>query len=167
MPVNYGKKGLYPLTIILHDTGKSSKDVIKSYGHKIQTLADSSDCIVVYPDAVGSHWNDKMSEGFPASDTTNDVGFMSILIDYFRDVYYCDAKRVYVAGLGNGGKLAYRLSCDIAFKITAIAAYTSYLEDASSKCKSDTSVAKINFDEPGGGNPIADAWNFFMSHGKN
>lgn len=166
MPVNYGKRDIYPLVIILHDTGKSSQDVIKSYGDKIQTMADSFSCIVIYPDAVAGRWNDKMSESFPATDTINDVGFISILIDYFRDVYYCDTKRVYVAGLGNSGKLAYRLSCDIAFKITAIAVYISNLEEAASKCKRDESVAIINLNQSGDQNSIVEAWNFFMSHEK-
>lgn len=164
MPVNYGKKDLYPLVIILHDTGKSSKDVIKSYGDKIHAIADSSHCIVVYPDAIAGHWNDKMGESFPATDTINDVGFISILIDYFHDVYHCDPKRVYVAGVANSGKLAYRLSCDIAFKITAIAAHISNPE--ASKCKSDESVAMANLNESGNQTDIVEAWNFFMSHEK-
>src|SRR5207237_8506228 len=117
------KKDLYPLVIFLHDMGKSGKDIIKSYGDKIHTMADSSDCIVIYPDAVAGHWNDKMDKGFPVTDTINDVGFISILIDYFRDVYHCNPKQVYVAGFANGGRLAYRLRCDILFKITAIAPF--------------------------------------------
>src|SRR4051812_8853922 len=59
MPVNYGKKDLYSLVIFLHDVGKSSKELIKNYGGKIQAMADTSDCIVIYPDAVAAHWNDK------------------------------------------------------------------------------------------------------------
>jgi poly(3-hydroxybutyrate) depolymerase len=166
MPVNYGKKDLYPLVIILHDAGKSSKDVIKSYGDKIQSIADSSDCIVVYPDAVAGHWNDKMDESLAATDTINDVGFISILIDYFRDVYHCDPKRVHVAGLANSGKFAYRLSCDIAFKLTAIAAHISNAEEAVLKCKSDESVAIFNLNEVSDQNDILEAWKFFMAHKK-
>jgi polyhydroxybutyrate depolymerase len=86
MPVSYGKKDLYPLVIILHDTGKSSKDVIKSYGDKIHSMADSSGCIVIYPDAVAGHWNDKMGESFPATDTINDVAlflFLSITLEMY------------------------------------------------------------------------------------
>src|SRR6266542_1063102 len=112
MPINYGKKDLYPLVIFIHDMGKSSRDIIKSYGNKINAMADSSDCIVIYPDAVAGHWNDKMDKSFPATDTINDVGFISILIDYFRDVYHCDAKRVYVAGFFNRGTFASRASRD-------------------------------------------------------
>src|SRR4030095_5087035 len=158
MPVNYGKKDLYPLVIFLHDSGKSSKDVIKSYGTKIDALADSSDCIVIYPDAVAAHWNDKMSESFPATDTINDVGFISILIDYFRDVYHCNTKRVYVAGLANSGRLAYRLTCDISFKITAIAGFISNPEEVASKCKSDESVSIMNLNQTADQETIIDAW---------
>lgn len=169
MPINYGKKDLYPVVIFLHDMGKSGKDIIKSYGNKINAMADSSDCIVIYPDAVAGHWNDKMDKSFPATDTINDVGFISILIDYFRDVYHCDAKRVYVAGFFNGGELAYRLSCDIPAKVTAIAPFISNPEEAATKCNSDKSVAIMNTnqtDKNPDQNNIAEAWNFFMTHVK-
>jgi len=125
MPINYGKKDQYPLVIFLHGMGATGKNIIKSYGSRIHAMADETNYIVIYPDAVVGHWNDKMGGSFPATDTINDVGFISILIDYFRDVYNCDAKRVYVAGFSNGGELAYRLSCDIPFKITAIAPFIS------------------------------------------
>ncbi|HEY6975926.1 MAG TPA: PHB depolymerase family esterase [Chitinophagaceae bacterium] len=165
MPANYRKKDLYPVVIFLHDNGKSSKDVIKSYGDKLDALADSSDWIVIYPDAVAAHWNDKLRENSPA-DTINDVGFISILIDYFRDVYHCDTKRVYVAGLANSGGLAYRLTCDISFKITAIAAFISNRDEAASKCKSDESVSIMNINQAADQEDIIEAWDFFMAHEK-
>jgi polyhydroxybutyrate depolymerase len=169
MPANYGKKDQYALVIFLHDMGGSGKDLIKSYGNTIHAMADSSDCIIIYPDAVAGHWNDKMGGSFPATDTINDAGFISILIDYFRDVYYCDAKRVYIAGFSNGGELAYRLSCDISAKITAIAPFISNPEEAATKCNSSESVAIMNTNQTGKNpdqNDIVEAWNFFMAHTK-
>lgn len=94
----------------MHEQEGSGKKLINSYGNTIQTLADSSDAVIIYPDAVAGHWNEKMGENFPATDTVNDVGFISILIDYFKQAYSCDPKRVYVSGVLNGGNLAYRLA---------------------------------------------------------
>src|SRR4051812_13930839 len=123
IPLNYEKSEAHALVIFLHNEGKNGKDLIKNYGNKIQLLADSFNAVVIYPDAVAARWNDKLSESFPTTDTVNDVGFISILIDYFKQVYSCDARRIYVAGIFNGGNLAYRLSCDIPNKITAIAPF--------------------------------------------
>lgn len=166
MPVNYGTKDLYPLAIFLHAQNSSAKNIIKSYGSIIHAMADTSGCIVIYPDAVAANWNTKMNETTPATDSINDVGFISILIDYFRDVYHCDAKRVYVAGFANGGEFAYRLACDIPFKIAAISPYI--LQEVVTKCKADPSVAVMNTNnkENPDRNDVIDAWKFFMLHVK-
>jgi polyhydroxybutyrate depolymerase len=141
IPLNYQKSTAHALVIFLHDDGGTAKGLINSYGNIIQTLADSTDAVVIYPNAVGGHWNDK-TEGSPATDTINDVGFISITIDYFKQVYSCDPTRVYVAGLFNGGKLAQRLTCDIPSKITAVAPFVS--DDFVAKCNADNSVSIMN-----------------------
>jgi len=173
MPVNYGKKDEYPLVIFLHDQNENGKALIKSYGNKIQALADSSDAIVIYPDAVAAHWNDKSGARFPATDKVNDVGFISILIDYFKQVYSCDARRVYVAGFFNGGNLAYRLTCDISAKITAVAPFISDMKEITNKCNSDNSVAIMNTNsltdstnKKVSAASIEEVWKFFMSKTK-
>jgi len=172
LPVNYGKKDEYPLVIFLHGQNESSKTIIKNYGNKIQVLADSSDAIVIYPDAVAAHWNDKPGAGFPSTDKVNDVGFISILVDYFKQVYSCDSRRVYVAGFFNGGKLAYRLSCDIPAKITAVAPFISDMNEVT-KCNSDKSVAIMNThsltdstNRKVDAASIEEVWKFFMSKTK-
>ena len=141
IPLNYQKSTAHALVIFLHDAGGTAKGLINSYGNIIQTLADSTDAVVIYPNAVAGHWNDK-TESSPATDTINDVGFISITIDYFKQVYSCDATRVYVAGLFNGGKLAQRLTCDIPSKITAVAPFGS--DDFAAKCNADNSVSIMN-----------------------
>src|SRR3954453_7886070 len=92
IPLNYEKSEAHALVIFLHNEGKNGKDLIKNYGNKIQLLADSFNAVVIYPDAVAARWNDKLSESFPTTNTVNDVGFISILIDYFKQVYSCDAR---------------------------------------------------------------------------
>jgi poly(3-hydroxybutyrate) depolymerase len=124
-------------------------------------MADTSTCIVIYPDAVTGYWNAKTNE---LADSINDVGFISILIDYFRDVYHCDARRVYVTGISNGGQLAYRLTCDIPFKITAIAPFVK--SGVMPKCPGNEFVAITTINqstEAPGRNDIIEAWRFFMS----
>src|SRR4051812_26110609 len=144
IPVNYGKQDMYPLVIFLHEENGNGKSFIKNYGNAIQLLADSSDAIVLYPDAVNGNWNDKMEGNSNATDTINDVGFISILIDYFRQVYGSNPSKVYVAGLFDGGRLAYGLSCDIPGKITALAPFTPDIKEFENKCNSNKSIAIMN-----------------------
>lgn len=166
MPLNYGMKDLYPLVIFLHGQHSNSKNVIKNYGGSIHTLADTFNCVVIYPDAVNGHWNVKMNTA--SGDSINNVGFISILIDYFRDVYHCDPKRVYVAGISNGGAMAYRLACNISFKIAAVAPFVSNIPELTAQCKADASVAMTNAgnNENPSSADIANMWKFFMQHYK-
>jgi polyhydroxybutyrate depolymerase len=173
IPLNYGKQDMHPLIIFLHAENGNGKSIIKNYGNAIQLLADSSDAIVIYPDAVNGNWNDKMEGNSNATDTINDVGFISILIDYFRQVYGSNPSKVYVAGLFHGGKLAYRLSCDIPTKITALAPFTPDMKELGNKCNSNKSVAIMNTDafvdsstKKLNTNAIEEMWKFFMSKAK-
>lgn len=125
IPLNYDLKGTYPTIIFLHAKDNSSRNVIRKFGNTIHALADTLKCIIIYPDAVNGKWNTGMNA---ANDSINDVGFISILIDYFCSVYNSDPNRVYVAGWQNGGEMAYRLGCDLSSKITAI---TTFVSDAS------------------------------------
>src|SRR5205809_549274 len=78
-PFNYGKKDQYPLLIFLHAAGETGKILIKTYGDLIHAQADSAGCVIVYPDAINKQWNNTYTE----KDSVNDIGFLSILIDYF------------------------------------------------------------------------------------
>src|SRR3954452_21220547 len=73
MPLNWGKKDLYPLVVVLHDANSSAKSTIKSLGDFINAKADSSDCVVLYPDAIAAHWNSKTDTSSAAKDSINDA----------------------------------------------------------------------------------------------
>src|SRR4051812_34993919 len=111
MPLNWGKKDLYPLVVVLHDANSSAKNTIKNLGDIIHAKADSSDCVVLYPDAIAAHWNSKTGTPFPATDTIKDPGFISMMVDFFIQQYQCDPQRLYVIGIGNGGDMTKLLNC--------------------------------------------------------
>jgi len=52
---------------------------------------------------------------------TDDVGFISALIDTLVKNYHIDRKRVYATGHSNGSMMCYRLASELSSKITAIA----------------------------------------------
>jgi polyhydroxybutyrate depolymerase len=165
MPAHYGDSDSYPLLIFLHTEGESAQSSIKNYGTKIQQIADTSDCIVIYPDAIRHHWNVQRE-----NDSINDVGFISILIDYFIQVYHANSKQIYLLGFSTGGELAWKISCRVPLKITALAAFNA--QQKISKCSMnnfsamntdqfiDFTVKKNYLDA------ISMAWKFFMAHQK-
>lgn len=118
-PANYGKidTATYSLLVFLHDDKSSAKNLIKSYGDLIHQKADANNCVVLYPDAIYGHWNSKQKQ---LSDSVNDVAFISIMIDYFIQQYRCNLSRIYLAGIGNGGSLCYRINCETPYKIRTL-----------------------------------------------
>jgi hypothetical protein len=59
--------------------------------------------------------------GHPRETNSDDVGFLSALIDTLSAEFDIDPKRVYVTGLSKGAAMSYRLACERPNKITAIA----------------------------------------------
>jgi len=111
-----------PMVIIMHGLGGSSADM--------EGLTDyfiDSGVVPIFPQAyfyenlpeIGSTtvWN------FGAlSDLYDDVQFIEDLIDYMvLNHSFVDTNRVYATGYSAGGYMSYRLACDLADRITAVA----------------------------------------------
>ena len=77
-------------------------------------------------DATGTtFWN---AFGSP-TETVDDLGFLSALIDSLGDEYDIDMHRVYSTGMSNGGFMSYLLACELSDKIAAIASVTGAMID--------------------------------------
>jgi polyhydroxybutyrate depolymerase len=79
-------------------------------------LAATRHFFVVYPQGIDDHWNPSLVPG--ASD---DVGFISALLDRLVRSLPVNTAHVYVAGMSNGGAMTYRLGCALASRLAAIA----------------------------------------------
>jgi poly(3-hydroxybutyrate) depolymerase len=165
IPLHYGGNNNYPVVFFLHAEGETGKSIIKKYGETLHRLADKSSCIVVYPDAVGGHWNTKLDD-HAAADTINDAGFINIMSGYFIQQYQGDAARIYAAGFYNGGSMALRLSCTAANKITAIAPFMANPQAAQKGCAPGIYFNAEKFMPPLGKKftteGIEAAWKFLM-----
>jgi polyhydroxybutyrate depolymerase len=162
MPLNWGKKDLYPLVVVLHDANSSAKNTIKSLGDIIHAEADSNDCVVLYPDAIAGHWNSKTGTSFPATDSINDAGFISIMVDFFIQQYHCDPQRLYVIGISNGGDMAKLLNCYVANKYAAIASING---DKTSPCQNNNTANILEVNAPVK-EAARQAMDFVVQHGK-
>ena len=110
-----------PLVIALHGGGGTGKKVNKLF--RLNSLSEQYGFIVVYPDAFDHHWNDGRGVRKYQSQRENidDVAFISAMIDAIAGDFNIDEKRVYVMGASNGAMMSFRLGCELAPKIRAMA----------------------------------------------
>src|SRR6476660_4480723 len=117
IPQGYDEKTKLPVVFFLHGMGASAQIGVNVLGPQYHARADRDKAIVVYPDATSKHWNDKIGGSYPLTDSVDDVGYISSLIDLFIKDFKGGPSRVYVSGSSNGGMMTYRLSVDIPEKI--------------------------------------------------
>lgn len=169
IPLHYGSYNNYPVVFIFHAEGEAGTLTIKKYGETFHRLADESSSILVYPDAVGGHWNTQL-DGHAATDTINDAGFINIMTGYFIQQYQGDPTRIYAVGFYNGGSMALRLSCTSANKITAVAPFLPNLKAAQTACTPKIYFDAEKFMPPPGKkfskDAIEAAWKFLMAQKK-
>ncbi len=116
IPVDYNADSLYPLVVNMHGLGSNAweQEVYTGFNN----VADSAGFLVAYPNGLGETWNISSSSG------TDDVGFISALIDTIDLAYNIDLERVYATGMSMGGFMSYRLACELSDRIAAIASVT-------------------------------------------
>lgn len=108
-------KGPLPVVFVLHGLRGDGRGMERYT--QFSKLAAKEGFIVVYPDGIDRKWNDRSYK----AGSTDDVGFISTLLDHVEATYAVDASRVYVTGASNGGMMANRLACDLGRRFAAIA----------------------------------------------
>ncbi|GAA0275545.1 alpha/beta hydrolase family esterase [Cryptosporangium japonicum] len=112
------------VVIVLHGGGGNGAQVAEQTG--FDALADREGFRAVYPDGSGRSnlltWNAGTCCAYARDQGVDDVGFIRALIDEL------DADRVFVTGFSNGAMLTYRLGCELADRITAIAPVSGALD---------------------------------------
>lgn len=101
----------FPLVLIFHGApidAAGFEDVIK-----FDAEAATAGVLAVSPDGCDEDWD--QAEG------SSDVRFVSALIDRLESQFAIDPSRIYVVGASAGGFMAYRLACDLAGRLRAVA----------------------------------------------
>jgi len=81
------------------------------------SLGDTEGFITVFPGGVDNAWN----AGLCCSSTPTDVEFVRAAIDTLNSEACIDIRRVYASGCSNGGGMSFRLACEAADVIAAVA----------------------------------------------
>ncbi len=128
-----GRTRNLPLMVVLHGGLGNAHQIEKNTA--MNNVADSGPFVVVYPNGTGGRfgmgnrrtWNAGVCCGLAARRNSNDVRFIESVIDQVHQIYGIDSRRVYVAGMSNGGMMAYRLGREIPHKIAAVIAVSATL----------------------------------------
>lgn len=149
LPVGYSYQKSYPLVFVFHG-GLGNPDMIAKQT-RFSEKADKENFIVVYPYGTGSFnkklltWNTWNCCGYANKNDINDVDFINAVLKKVKSEYQIDEKRIYAAGLSNGGMMCYLLACELSEHFAAIAPVAASMFDTiSCNPKSEVSIIAFN-----------------------
>jgi polyhydroxybutyrate depolymerase len=117
-----GKK--WPLVLALHGGFGSAENLANQ--SQLNLSSNENGFVVIYPEGWANvlgirTWNAGWCCGPAATNQIDDIGFIEKLMDRAIHTLAIDSNRIYVTGMSNGGFMAYRLACESAHRIAAIA----------------------------------------------
>ena len=129
-----------PVIIDMHGFTMTAHD---EYNYtQMNYFANMENIIVVYPQGINNSWN---VGTYWDSNTSDDVGFIDLLIDDLALNFNIDMNRIYACGLSNGGYMAYELACELSHRITAFASVTgNFMLNTSQECDNDRDIPIIH-----------------------
>ncbi len=120
LPPSYDPNVPTPVVLAFHSAAMNGSAMAKQTG--LNDTADRHGFVTVYPNGTGTtslflYWDAGGVRGKPS----DDVGFVSRLLDDLGTVVNVDSKRVFATGMSNGGMLCYRLAAELSERVAAIA----------------------------------------------
>ena len=123
VPVNSGSRKK-PILFVFGGRGQSAADMKNT--SRLNAVA-GRDAVVVHAEGIGRSW-----EGAPYSKTRRgeDVAFVREMVRSLSKRYNVDTRRVYAAGLSNGGGMAMNLACQAPDLVAAVVSVSGAYYDA-------------------------------------
>ena len=114
-PGQSGKR--LPAFIMMHGSG--STDMQQERYSDFDAFAQAHGLVVMYPQGIDKHWNDGRVIGHESM--ADDIGFMKAMLAEVTAQGLIDPKRVYAAGISNGGFMAQHMACVMPDALAGIA----------------------------------------------
>jgi len=137
IPEGYDPETPAPLIVLLH--GYAATGLLQEFYLRLRPLADELGFLYAYPDGttdrVGLHfWNatDACCDEFGSE--VDDSTYLKSLIRQIRSQCNVDKRRIGLIGHSNGGFMAYRMACDHARLISAVASFAGATYDDPDDC---------------------------------
>ncbi len=112
-----------PAFIMMHGSG--STDAQQERYSNFDTFAQARGLVVMYPNGIDKHWNDGRVIGHESM--ADDIGFMKAMLAEVTAQGVIDPKRVYAAGISNGGFMAQHMACVMPDALAGIAVIAATL----------------------------------------
>lgn len=127
VPKNYDPKKPSALVLDFHCYGGDEKQE-QGLTH-INEKADAAGFVSVHARGTGGllSWNAGACCGDAKTTGVDDVGFVRAMLDVLDATLCLDPKRIFATGFSNGGFLSYRLACELADRVAAVAPVASVL----------------------------------------
>jgi polyhydroxybutyrate depolymerase len=115
VPAMYDGTTRLPVVFDFHGLGGNENQMQRLSGWA--GVGDGEGFITVFPGGPDNGWN----AGGCCTQTPTDVDFVRDAIEYLDAEGCIDTKRIYASGCSNGGAMSYRLACEAADVIAAVA----------------------------------------------
>ncbi|WP_433207615.1 alpha/beta hydrolase family esterase [Nocardia sp. CA-107356] len=140
-PPSYDGSTALPLVVALHFYPGDAARIATTSG--LNAKADKENFLVVYPEGHASGFN-----AFLCCGSEDDVGFVKTVLARMISAWKADPKRVYAAGISNGGDMSFKLAVELPGTFAAIAAVSGgFIGSAAAQpsYKPTTPVSVITF----------------------
>lgn len=133
-----------PLVIVLH--GGLGNQLVARWDSKMSSKADADGFFAVYPNGTGRQgsplltWNVGQCCGIASRNQVNDILFLRKVIEKMRADYQIDPDRIYIAGISNGGMLAYEAGREMGDVLAAVAPVAGCMFDTTTPARAPVSV---------------------------
>lgn len=135
--------GRIPLVVALHGGGGTAAQMMRF--SRFNPIAAREAFAVAYPQGTGRRWNDgRVFRGRGETDA-DDVGFIrAVVADIAEKGTALDRRRIYAAGISNGGFMSFRLACEAADLFAAVAPVTATMPgDLGARCRPGAPVSVL------------------------
>jgi polyhydroxybutyrate depolymerase len=147
IPASYDPAKPAPLVMLLH--GYMSSGSAQEAYLRFTPESDRLGFLYAYPDGQvdprqNRYWNATDACCDLYGSNVDDSGYLSDVIKRIASGYRVDSRRVYLVGHSNGAFMAFRMACDHADQITAIAALNGAMWADASRCRPSTTVSVLD-----------------------
>jgi len=110
-----------PVPLVLNFHGNTMTAAQQRDLSRMNEASDAKGFVVVYPQGISNGWNAGACCGEAQTSNVDDVGFARALVKAVQEQVCIDPHRIYAAGFSNGGRMSYRLGCEMADVFAALA----------------------------------------------
>jgi polyhydroxybutyrate depolymerase len=141
VPAGYRHDEGTPMVLNFHSTGGSAAGQATASG--MDEVADARTVILVYPEGLHEVFDAGLRDF--SSAPRDDVDFARAIVDDVANQACVDRRRVYSTGWSNGARMSYRIACEAADLVAAVAPVAGVLSLEPEDCLPSRPVSVIAF----------------------